>query len=85
MDTAMTRTFNRKLKMRDTFTKIFPSYDHCPTTTYKMPSQTHYQFNYPEKNIDGQPIHQIDRTFTHKTDAMKYYNEEIIKVESIKR
>ena len=27
-------TFNRKLKMRDTFTKIFPTYNHGERTTY---------------------------------------------------
>ena len=56
-DTAMSRTFNRKLKMRDTFTKIFPSYDHVEKTTYVMPSHAHKEFYYPEKNIDGEPMH----------------------------
>ena len=27
-DRFMTRTFNRKMKMKDTFTQIFPSYNH---------------------------------------------------------
>lgn len=81
----MSRTFNRKLKMRDTFTKIFPSYDHVPKTTYVIPSHAHKEYFYPDKNIEGKPMHEIDRTFTHKVDFMKHYNEEIIKVDSIKR
>jgi len=39
--THFNRTFNRKLKMRDTFTKVFPSYTHGEGTCYQ-PSVTHY-------------------------------------------
>ena len=38
--TIMNRTINRKLKMRDTFTKIFPSYTHGDPTCYQA-SNTH--------------------------------------------
>jgi len=37
--TFFNRTFNRKLKMRDTFTKIFPSYTHGEPTV-SQPSTT---------------------------------------------
>ncbi len=33
--TTFNRTWNRRLKMRDTFTKIFPMYNHCEPTTFK--------------------------------------------------
>ena len=33
-DRFMTRTFNRKLKMKDTFTAVFPSYNHEQKTCY---------------------------------------------------
>ena len=33
-DKHLTRTFNRKMKMRDTFTSIFPSYSHTDKTVF---------------------------------------------------
>ena len=71
--------FNRNLKMRDTFTKIFPSYTHISQTCYS-PSQTHQIHFYPQKWEDGKPIHKIDRKFTHKFDEIKIYNEEMLKI-----
>ena len=32
----ISRTFNRRLKMRDTFTKIYPNYHHEPKTSYQI-------------------------------------------------
>lgn len=68
--------------MRDTFTKIFPSYNHEPQTVYS-PSQTHYTFHYPDKWYDGTPTHKIDRKYTHKMDEIKTYTEEMLKVSAI--
>ena len=50
--TFFNRTFNRKLKMRDTFTKIFPSYSHGERTCYQA-SNTHFQHFYPKKDDLG--------------------------------
>lgn len=50
--THFNRTFNRKLKMRDTFTKIFPSYTHGEGTCYQA-SITHQKFYYPKRNDCG--------------------------------
>ena len=74
--------FNRKLKMRDTFTKIFPSYTHGEPTRYS-PSQTHSTFNYPGNQHDGTPMHKIDRRYTHKMDEIKTYTEEMLKIKGI--
>lgn len=41
--------FNRKLKMRDTFTKIFPSYTHEPATCYS-PTMTHHIHQYLDRH-----------------------------------
>ena len=39
---TFSNTYNRKLKMRDTFTKIFPSYIHAePTVSYTNKPVTH--------------------------------------------
>ena len=50
--TFQNRTFNRKLKMRDTFSKIMPTYTHGQPTTY-APSATHALHFYPKKDDLG--------------------------------
>lgn len=50
--TPFNRTFNRKLKMRDTFTKIFPSYSHAEPTCY-IASMTHHKHYYPKRDDVG--------------------------------
>jgi len=46
---TFSRIFNRKLKMRDTFTKVFPVYPHGNPTTYSNPNKsfTHFKYFYP--------------------------------------
>ena len=80
----MNTTFNRKLKMRDTFTKIFPTYTHGLGSNY-IPTATHTHFQYKEKGTDGVPTHQIDRTYTVKVDFMKHYTEEMLKISNMRR
>ena len=80
----MTSSFNRRLKMKDTFTAIFPSYTHGEPTTY-IPSITHHHYRYPEANEVGGVTHQIDRTYTHKMDFLKHYTEEILKIANMRR
>lgn len=77
--TFFNRTINRKLKMRDTFTKIFPSYTHGESTCYQ-PSATHAHHFYPKKSDVGTRMQEIDRTFTHKKDFMKEYSESMLKI-----
>jgi uncharacterized GH25 family protein len=79
----MSTTFNRKLKMRDTFTKVFPSYTHGQPTVYTS-SAAHSQFVYPNKH-EGKSTHDIDRTFTHKLDFLKTYTEEMLKIANMRR
>ena len=78
------RTFNRKLKMRDTFTNIFPLYEHGAPTCYQT-SNTHIFHEYPELDDLGNTTHNIDRTFTHKKDEMKVYNESMLKIQNMRR
>ena len=75
------RTFNRKMKMRDTFTKIFPSYEHGMPTNYS-PKKIHSKWthSYPEKNDLGGNAFDIDRTYTHKKDEMKQFHEAMLKI-----
>jgi hypothetical protein len=55
-------TFHRKLKMRDSFTCIFPTYNHGERTTYdKNKSFMHGQHVYERNAIEGMPMHQINR------------------------
>lgn len=65
--------------MRDTFTKIFPSYTHEPATCYS-PTMTHHLYQYLDHHEDGRPMHRIDRRYTHKMDEIKTYTEEMLKV-----
>ena len=81
--THFNRTFNRKLKMRDTFTKIFPSYKHSEPTCY-ISSVTHFQHYYPKKDDVGNKMQAIDRTFTHKMDFIKEYSESMYKIKDMR-
>ena len=60
--TFFSRTINRKLKMQDTFTKVFPSYNHEQPTIFQFHrpvSQTVHV--YPKRGENGQAMHKIDR------------------------
>jgi len=76
------RSFNRKLKMRDTFTKIFPSYNHGQDTTYSNPnkSYTHWAHVYPKRDDYGKRMHAINREYTHKKSESKIYHESMLKI-----
>ena len=82
--TFFNRTFNRKIKMRDTFTKIFPSYTHGAETCYQ-PSNTHFMHMYPKKDDLGKKMADIDRSHTHKMDFMKEYTESMLKIANMRR
>ena len=56
----MTRTFNRKMKMRDTFTKIFPNYNHEKGTCYTK-SFSHEKHPMYEEDLEKIPTTQINR------------------------
>ena len=80
------RTFNRKLKMRDTFTKLFPAYEHGQVsncTGHKITSKN--QHYYPTKNDIGGAIQEIDRTYTHKKDDMKNFHEAMLRIQNMRR
>ena len=70
--THFNSSINRKIKMRDTFTKIFPSYPHGEPTTYNDPNKsfTHLTIVYPRR-VEGKRLHEINREYTHKKDEMK--------------
>ena len=51
--TFLGKTFNRKLRMRDTFTKIFPTYGHGQPTVGTNPSHTQTTHFYPRQNDLG--------------------------------
>ena len=75
------RTFNRKLKMRDTFTKIFPSYGHGERSNYspnKVNSKVAHA--YPTQNDLGGAPHEIDREWTLKKDDMKHFHEAMLRI-----
>ena len=69
--------------MRDTFTKIFPSYTHADPTCY-IASMTHHKHYYPKKDDVGKRMQEIDRTFTHKMDFIKEYSESMYKIKDMR-
>ena len=70
--------------MRDTFTKIFPTYPHA-TPSVGAPSFHQIVHAYPKINDMGYPMHQINREYTHKKDVMKEYTESILKIANMQR
>ena len=75
------RTFNRKMKMRDTFTKLFPTYDHGKPTNYAPDKiQSKVIHAYPPSNDLGGKMQEIDRTYTHKKDEMKNFHEAMLRI-----
>ena len=82
----MDKYFNRKMRMRDTFTVLFPGYEHGNYTNCvpnQIPSHEHYQ--YPKTNDTGSPTHLIDREFTRKKDYMNDYHENFMRIEKTLR
>ena len=75
-----TRTFNRRLKMKDTFTNIIPLYTHESRTCYQHPSFSHYKHEPILHDIMGKPLSKMNREYTHKMDEMKTYSEEMYKL-----
>ena len=64
--TWMNKVTNRKLKMRDTFTKAIPTYNHGEGTGMRE-TVTHTILRYKDTNSEtGKPTHFIDRRNTHK-------------------
>lgn len=70
--------------MRDTFTKIFPTYLHG-VPSVNAPSNTQITHAYPRVNDMGIPMHQISRQYTHKKDFMKEYTESMLKIANMAR
>mmetsp|Transcript_1914 Transcript_1914/g.3320 ORF Transcript_1914/g.3320 Transcript_1914/m.3320 type:complete len:87 (+) Transcript_1914:580-840(+) len=77
----MSRTFNRKMKMRDTFTNIFPGYKHEPQTCFINPF-SHTKHTLHEGDKVYAPIILGKETYNHRMDQMKEYSEEMYKLGS---
>ena len=53
--------------MKDTFTSVFPGYNHEPITCYTR-AASHILHPVYEKDIENKPMHDISRRYTHKMD-----------------
>ena len=67
------------MKMRDTFTKILPSYNHEPRSCYN-PSFSHYKHIHFLKDIEGKPFAKGTKEYNHKMDEIKTYSEEMLRL-----
>ncbi len=84
--TFFSTTFNRKLKMKDSFANVFPLYNHGePTTFHDNKPHAVDIYRYSQINDEGKKTHTINRQYTHKKDFIKDYSESMIKVESMRR
>jgi hypothetical protein len=73
------------MKMKDTFTQIFPSYNHEKQTCYlngKTQSYSHAKHPVYDRTIEDKPLRGIDRRYNHKIDNIKNYSEEMYKLGS---
>lgn len=75
----MSRTFNRRMRMQDTFTKLLPSYNHVQNSCY-IPSYTHHKHPEWPYDILGNHVSKKDMSMHHKFDEIKIYNEEMLKM-----
>ena len=68
--------------MRDTFSKVLPTYCHGQPTIYtgENKSLQHTRFVYPKRNDDGRITYAINREYTHKIDQMKDYKEQMYRM-----
>ena len=70
-DIYQTRTFNRKMKMKDTFTNIFGQYNHNSQSCFsKQKTHTHMVHN----QVPGK---KYDREYFRKDDSVKNYAREM--------
>ena len=79
MDAYAGRINNRKLKMKDSFTRVLPAYRHEKKSAYEN-TISHVGYPKYERDLEGKPIHEVDRSFNHKFDRMKSIQEEQYKM-----
>ena len=67
---------HRKMRLKDSFASVFPTYNHktqVKLTGSQMSPTALRAFVYPEKNLLGAPMYEIDREHTRKRDAINDY------------
>ena len=75
----LSRTINRRLRMRDTFTNILPTYNHEPKTCY-IPSFAHHKHSHFVEDMEGRPFNDPNKLYYHKMDEIKTYNESMARL-----
>ena len=64
----------RKMKMKDSFNTLFPTYTHGRhSTTKDHSSKAHDDWVYPKTDLLGNPTHIVDKELFHKNDEIKEY------------
>ena len=80
-ETSFSRIFNRKMKMRDTFTSVFGTYNHSePTVFTKNRPEKEEVLQYPKRNDDGHITYLINREYTLKKDRVKEFSESMYRM-----
>lgn len=65
--------------MRDTFTKIVPSYNHEPRSCYN-PSFSHFKHVHFLKDTENKLFVKGKKEYNRKMDEVKTYKEEMLKL-----
>lgn len=84
----LSRINHRKMRLKDSFAAVFPTYNHktqVSLTGSQLSPTALRAFVYPEKNLLGAPMYEIDREHTRKRDAINDYAVGRAKVQSIMR
>ena len=77
---------NRKMKVHDSFTVLFPHYNHGnPSVLNEHKPESHKIFVYPDRNDMGRPTHRVNKEHFQKRDFVNDQHEAFIRVASIKR
>ena len=67
------------MKMKDSFTRVLPSYNHEASSCYR-PSASHVLHPIFETDTEGKPAAHISRRWTHKMDEVKDYSESMYRL-----
>lgn len=68
------RTMNRRMNMRDSFTKVLPTYHHTPNSGYQQ-SYSHRAHREIKKYVEGNQLADKNLDHHHKKDFIKTYSE----------
>ena len=71
------------MKMKDSFLRMLPTYQHNKKSTYESVSHSHLKHRWEDKSFEDKPSVEVDRRYHHKVDYMKEHCEEVYKLNGL--